>query len=106
MQPRTPECGIVNQLGTDEYNTECFFRRKINLWLRQVKALWPECPRHIPTDENCLQIPPSNGMSSIRPPSATLATLTPTVTTKTAPYGPQTMSPILSAADPGRFIDL
>lgn len=58
--------GLVNQLGTDEYSRDRFFRRKINFWLRQVKALWPECPARVSSDGNYLQIPPSNGRSPVR----------------------------------------
>ncbi|SPE29424.1 hypothetical protein SBA2_450040 [Acidobacteriia bacterium SbA2] len=77
--------GLVNQLGTGEYSSERFFRRKINFWLRQVKALWPECPAHVSSDGSHLRIAPSNGPSAVRPASATLAALTPTVISKTPP---------------------
>src|SRR5271157_1408990 len=75
--------GLVNQLGTDEYSGERFFRRKINFWLRQVKALWPECPAHVSSDGNYLRIAPSNGPSPVKPRSATLAAHTPTSTPRT-----------------------
>lgn len=48
--PLFSEWGLVNQLGTKEYSSDRFFRRKINFWLRQVKALWPECPAHVSDD--------------------------------------------------------
>jgi hypothetical protein len=76
---------MVDQLGTDEYSSGRFFRRKINFWLRQVKALRLECPAYVSSDGNYLRIAPSNGTSPVRPPSAKLAALTPTVTTKTPP---------------------
>lgn len=68
--PLFPDGGLVNQLGTDEYSNERFFRRKTNFWLQQVKALWPECPAHISSDGNYLRIAPSNCTSPVRPSSA------------------------------------
>jgi hypothetical protein len=83
--PLFSDGGLVNQLGTDEYSSDRFFRKKIRFWLRQVKALWPECPAHVSIDGNYLRIAPSNGTSPVRPPCAKLAAFTPTVTTKTPP---------------------
>jgi hypothetical protein len=71
--PLFSDGGLVNQLGTDEYSDDRFFRRKINFWLRQVKALWPECPAHVSSDGNYLRIAPSSGPSPVRPQSAALA---------------------------------
>jgi hypothetical protein len=64
--PLFSDGGLVNQLGTDGYSRGRFFRRKINCWLRQVKALWPECPAHVSRDGKRLQIAPSNGASPVR----------------------------------------
>jgi hypothetical protein len=36
--------GLGEQLGTQAYSGDRYFRRKIIRWLREVKALWPECP--------------------------------------------------------------
>jgi len=73
--PLFSDGGLVNQLGTDEYSSERFFRRKINSWLRQVKALWPECPAHVSSEGNHLRISPSKGISPVRPSFATIPAL-------------------------------
>jgi hypothetical protein len=83
--PLFADGGLVNQLGTDEYSDDRFFRRKINFWLRQVKALWPECPAHISSEGNYLRIALSNGPSPVRPAFATLAALPRTAAPKTSP---------------------
>lgn len=41
--------GLSEQLGTEEYSANRFFRRKIHHWLR-VQTLWPECPASISQD--------------------------------------------------------
>jgi hypothetical protein len=64
--PLFSDRGLVNQLGTYDYSSERFFRRKINFWLRQVKALWPECPAHVSSDGKRLQIAPWSGVSPVR----------------------------------------
>ena len=50
--PLFSQWGLVSQLGAKEYSSDRFFRRKINFWLRQVKALWPECPANVYQDGN------------------------------------------------------
>ncbi|MBZ5668183.1 MAG: hypothetical protein LAO04_00415 [Acidobacteriia bacterium] len=65
--PLFSEWGLANQLGTREYSSDRFFRRKINFWLRQVKALWPDCPAHISDDGRCLLLAPSRGASRVKP---------------------------------------
>jgi len=42
--------GLSDQLGTEEYSADRFFRRKIRPWLREVQALWPQCPASISAD--------------------------------------------------------
>jgi hypothetical protein len=42
--------GLSEQLGSVTYAHPRFFRFKIRTWLRQVKALWPECPATISPD--------------------------------------------------------
>jgi hypothetical protein len=37
------------------------------IWLRQVKALWPERPANVSDDGNCLRIEPSRDASPIKP---------------------------------------
>jgi hypothetical protein len=45
---------LSDQLGTEEYSPDRFFRRKIRRWLREVQALWPQCPASISTDGQSL----------------------------------------------------
>jgi hypothetical protein len=59
--------GLVGQLGSDEYSADRFFRRKINKWLTQIKALWPECPANVSTDGRYLLIRSSNVAPPVRP---------------------------------------
>jgi hypothetical protein len=42
--------GLSQQLGTAEYSSGRFFRRKLQHWLRQVKVVWPDCPAAISND--------------------------------------------------------
>jgi hypothetical protein len=42
--------GLSNQLGSEGYSADRFFRRKIRRWLREVQALWPQCPASISAD--------------------------------------------------------
>ena len=46
--------GLSDQLGTEEYSADRFFRRKIRRWLREVQALWPECPASVSKDSQHL----------------------------------------------------
>ena len=47
--------GLSEQLGSAEYAQPRLFRFRIKTWLRQVKALWPECPATIsPTGDSIL----------------------------------------------------
>jgi hypothetical protein len=47
--------GLSEQLGSAEYAQPRLFRFRIKTWLRQVKALWPECPAAIsPTGDSIL----------------------------------------------------
>lgn len=39
--------GLVHQLGSEQYARPRDFRRQLELWLRQVQALWPGCPAKI-----------------------------------------------------------
>lgn len=39
--------GLVHQLGSEQYARPRDFRRQLELWLRQVQALWPGCPARI-----------------------------------------------------------
>jgi hypothetical protein len=42
--------GLSEQLGTEDYSADRFFRRKILRWLREVQTLWPGCPASISKD--------------------------------------------------------
>jgi hypothetical protein len=57
--------GLCEQLGTQAYSDERYFRRKIIRWLRQVKALWPECPASLSSDGQLLIVASSNHSSAI-----------------------------------------
>ena len=46
--------GLSDQLGTGDYSADRFFRRKIRRWLREVQALWPECPASVSKDGQSL----------------------------------------------------
>jgi hypothetical protein len=65
--PLFSQWGLVYQLGTREYSDDRFFRRKINFWLRHVKALWPGCSAHVSDDGDYLLIEPSRDASPIKP---------------------------------------
>ena len=39
--------GLVHQLGSEQYARPRDFRRQLDVWLRQVQALWPACPAKI-----------------------------------------------------------
>lgn len=58
--------GLSEQLGTSEYSGDRFFRRKISRWLRQVKALWPECPASISKDGRSLIVRSSRKSPAIQ----------------------------------------
>ena len=46
--------GLVHQLGSEQYARQRDFRRQLDLWLRSVRLLWPNCPAKINTDGSCL----------------------------------------------------
>ena len=46
--------GLSDQLGTGDYSADRFFRRKIRRWLRELQALWPECPASVSKDGQSL----------------------------------------------------
>jgi hypothetical protein len=59
--------GLSEQLGAAQYGEARFFRRKIRIWLRQVKALWPECPASVSADGRTLIVQSSRECPAIRP---------------------------------------
>ena len=42
--------GLVNQLGSTEYARPRKFRERLQLWLEQIRSMWPECPARISGD--------------------------------------------------------
>jgi hypothetical protein len=42
--------GLANQLGSEGYSADRFFRRKLTRGLAEVKAFWPHCPAQISPD--------------------------------------------------------
>ena len=46
--------GLAEQLGSREYCADRFFRRKLNRWLSEIRALWPECPATVSKDGHIL----------------------------------------------------
>jgi hypothetical protein len=57
--------GLCEQLGSQAYSGDRYFRRKIIHWLRQVKALWPECPASLSNDGQLLVVACSRHSSAI-----------------------------------------
>jgi hypothetical protein len=47
--PLFGEFGLVNQLGSSDYARPRKFRERLDGWLDQVRAMWPECPAAIDT---------------------------------------------------------
>jgi hypothetical protein len=58
--------GLSEQLGSVIYTHSRFFRFKIRSWLRQVKALWPECPATISPDGDYIVIQSSQRNPAIK----------------------------------------
>lgn len=65
--PLIAERGLNRQLGSAEYTEARFFRAKVRTWLRQVKALWPECPASISADGSSIQLQSSRAKPAISP---------------------------------------
>lgn len=63
--PLVAERGLSEQLGSKEYSEPRFFRAKVRTWLRQVKALWPECPASISPDGSSIQLQSSRARPAI-----------------------------------------
>ena len=57
--------GLSQQLGTAEYSSGRFFRRKLQHWLRQVKVVWPACPANISNDGQVLVVGSSKSFPAI-----------------------------------------
>jgi hypothetical protein len=63
--PLVAERGLNGQLGSTEYTHPRFFRAKVRTWLRQVKAVWPQCPASIATNGLSIQIHSSRAKPAI-----------------------------------------
>jgi hypothetical protein len=66
LVPVIAEHGLNQQLGSSEYGDARFFRRKIRIWLQQVKALWPECPASASKDGSTIIVQSSRKSPAIR----------------------------------------
>ena len=64
--PLIADFGLNQQLGSAEYDDARFFRRKVRMWLQQVKALWPECPALISADGSVIIVQSSRKSPAIR----------------------------------------
>ena len=61
------EHGLNEQLGTVEYAQPRLFRFKVRTWLRQVKALWPECPAAVSPTGDSIIVQSSRKSPAIKP---------------------------------------
>jgi hypothetical protein len=59
--------GLKKQLGCQIHPEGRFLRRKINQWLRAIRAHWPECPAEISADGQSLIIASSKLSPALRP---------------------------------------
>jgi hypothetical protein len=64
--PLIAEHGLNEQLGSAEYGESRFFRRKLRIWLQQVKSLWPECPAVLSRDGCSIIVQSSRKSPAIR----------------------------------------
>ena len=65
--PLIAEHGLNQQLGSAEYTQPRLFGFKIRTWLRQVKALWPECPVAVSPAGDSLVVHSSPKSPAIKP---------------------------------------
>jgi hypothetical protein len=54
--------GLVNQLGSAEYNRPRKFRERLENWLDLVRTLWPDCPARIDADGTGLWVDRANAV--------------------------------------------
>ena len=59
--------GLKDQLGCQVQAEDRFLRRKINQWLRVIRAHWPHCPAEISTDGQDLIISSSKPSPALHP---------------------------------------
>jgi len=60
--PLFGEFGLVSQLGSADYARPRKFRKKLDGWLKLVRAMWPDCPAHIDQDGIALVVDRSLGV--------------------------------------------
>jgi hypothetical protein len=59
--------GLKEQLGCQIHPEGRFLRRKINQWLRVIRAYWPKCPAEISADGQHLIISSSKLSPALLP---------------------------------------
>jgi len=59
--------GLREQLGCRIHAEDRFLRRKINQWLRVIRAHWPQCPAQISPDGQSLVISSSRVRPALHP---------------------------------------
>jgi len=59
--------GLREQLGCRIHHEDRFLRRKINQWLRVIRAHWPQCPAQISPDGQSLVISSSRVHPALHP---------------------------------------
>ena len=64
--------GLKEQLGCQIQAEDRFLRRKLNQWLRVIRAHWPQCPADISADGQSLIISSSKGCPALHPLQTTL----------------------------------
>jgi hypothetical protein len=59
--------GLKQQLGCQIHAEDRFLRRKLNQWLRVIRAHWPQCPAQISSDGQSLVISSSKSSPALHP---------------------------------------
>jgi hypothetical protein len=54
--------GLTAQLGSVDYTRPRRFRAMLEMWLGQVRTIWPACPAQICTDGQYLRLSPANAV--------------------------------------------
>jgi hypothetical protein len=59
--------GLKEQLGCQIHAEDRFLRRKINQWLRVIRAHWPQCPAEISANGQSLVVSSSKAAPAVHP---------------------------------------
>jgi hypothetical protein len=59
--------GLKEHLGCQIHAEDRFLRRKLNQWLRVIRAHWPQCPAEISADGQSLIISSSKSSPALHP---------------------------------------